>query len=188
MKSASEGHNEDGDDLLEVSVCSFSPRSEFSPWHRPTCGRTRPFRSSTMTRLVTRLVIIIFSLASVLTLPESLTPAPSSDPYEDEEPPLGQSHVTSQLDALRVPSTSQTRPEGNLETVESPWGRSIFKKWRQRMDIKDLGLHKPVRLSRKSREPANRRSPSHSPPRVDATNEGPPRMAAGRRRAVSALP
>ena len=113
--------------------------------------------------------------------------ASSSDSHEDEAPPMGQLHVISQLDALRVPSTSGTHPERNIETVKSPRGHSTFKKWVQKMGNKDLALHKSGRPSRKLREPADRRSPSNSPPRVDATNEGPSRMAAGRRKAVSAL-
>ena len=97
--------------------------------------------------------------------------APSSYPHEDEVPPLGQSHVISQPDALRVPSTSEIRSEDNIDTVESPRGRSTLKKWRQRMGIKDLGLHKSGRLSRKSCEPVD------PPARVDDRQEGPSTMA-----------
>ena len=56
----SEGGNEDGDDLLEVSVRSFCTQGGFSLWYRPTCGRARLFTNLTTTRLVTRLVIVAF--------------------------------------------------------------------------------------------------------------------------------
>ena len=161
--SPSERHNEDGDDLLEVSVYSFSPRSGFSRWHRPTCRRARPSMNSTMTRLVT----VHSSLISILTLLQS----PSSNPHEDEAPLPGQLHVISRSGVLPVPSTSVTRSESHLDAVDSPQGRSTFKKWRQRVGMKDLGLHKPGRLSRKLREPAD------PPPRVDDRQEGPSTMA-----------
>ena len=107
----------------------------------------------------------------MLTLLEPPSPAPSSDPREDEGPPLSEPRVISQSDALPAPFTPETHPEGNLDTVDSPRGRSIFKKWRQIMNIEDLGLRKPGRLSRKSREPAN------PPARVDDRQEGPSTMA-----------
>ena len=115
-----------------------------------------------------------------MTLPESL--ASSADPREDGAPPQGPSHPTSQADALSVPSISGTRPEGNIDTVESPQRRSIFKRWLQQTGNKDPASHKPDCRSGKSREPADHRPPSYSAVRPDITNEGPSRMA------VSAFP
>ena len=107
----------------------------------------------------------------MLTLPEPPSPAPSSDPREDEAPPLCPSHTIAQSDALSLPSASETRPEVNLETVESPRRHSAFKKLLHRMGNKDLALDKPDRLYRKSCEPTDR-SASHSPVRVDDRQEG----------------
>ena len=58
----------------------------------------------------------------------------------------------------------------------------MFRKW-----LRGPTSPKPGRRFGKSREAADPRSPSHSSPRVDATDEGPSWMAAARRRPVSAL-
>ena len=117
------------------------------------------------------------SLASVLTLPEALSLASSSDPHEDEAAPVGQSQIISPSDAIPEPSASESRSEGNLDPVESPRGRSTIKKWLQKRGNKNLAPDKPDRLSGKSREIADHRSPSHSPARVDDRQEGPSTMA-----------
>ena len=83
-------------------------------------------------------------------------------------PLAGSSHAISQF--------SDAPPE-NLDAVVSPYGRSIFKKWLQRKCNKDPTSHEPNQLSRQSCQPADRRSPSHSPARVDDRHEGPSRMA-----------
>ena len=75
--------------------------------------------------------------------------------------------------------------EENVDTVESSQPRSILKKWLQWKSNKDPASHKPDQVSGKSRKPPNRRSPSHSPPRV---NEGPSRMAAAQPTPVSIVP
>ena len=111
----------------------------------------------------------------MLTLLETLSLASHTDAQEDEIPQVGLSHPISQ-------------PEANLETAESPRGRSIFLKWLQKKSNGGSVLPKPDRLSGKSRQPADCPSPSDTSPRVDLTNEGPSWMAAGRCKAVSALP
>ena len=129
-------------------------------------------------------------LTSVLTLPESPSPAPSSNLREDEAPPLRPSHAILELDTLPVPSTSGARREENIHTLPSE-GTPMFKRWLQtrfRRSNKDAASHKPNRLSGKSRQPAEHQSPSHLPTRVDATNEGPSWMATGKRKRVSVFP
>ena len=103
--------------------------------------------------------------------------ASSSDSQQDEAPQLGPSHPISQADALPVPSTSETHPKGDLNTVESPQGGSIFKRWLQRKGNKGPASHKPNRRSGKARRPASLQPPSHSKVRPDTTNEGPSWMA-----------
>ena len=64
----------------------------------------------------------------------------------------------------------------------------MFKRWLQtrfRKSNKDPASHKPDRLSGKSRQPGDPQPPPHLPARVDATNEGPSWIAAGKRKRVS---
>lgn len=125
----------------------------------------------------------------MLTLLESLSPATSVDPREDEILPVGSSHPIPQpSNALPVTYPPEARAEENPDSFESPQRRSIFKKWLQRKNDKDPVSYKLDRPSGTSRKPANRRLSSNLPPGVDVTNEGPSRMAAAQRRAVSAPP
>ena len=115
-----------------------------------------------------------------------MSPASSADPWGDEIPPVGSYHARSQsTDAPPVTSLPEAHAQENIVTVESPQGRSIFKKWLQGMGVKGPASHKPDRRPGKSREPADRRFLSHSPARVD---EGPSRMAAGQPTPVNAVP
>ena len=138
-----------------------------------------------------RLVITILSLPSVLTLLESSSPG-SSAHHEDEVPPLDVSHAIAQLsDVIPVIYPPSTHGEEHLDTVESSQGIAKFKRWLQmktNKNNKDLTSHKPSQVPRKSRPPADGRSPSQSPARVDTTHEGPSRMAAGQRVPVIILP
>ena len=84
-----------------------------------------------------------------------------------------------------------TPAEEQLNTVESSQGISKFKKWlqiRTTKNNKNPTLHGPDLVPKKSRRPADDRSRSQSPGRVDTTNEGPSRIAAGIRVRVSTLP
>ena len=120
---------------------------------------------------------------------QPLSLASSADVQEDKIPPVGSSHLMSQSSNFPpVTSTPEGRAQENLDTVESPQGHSIFRKWLQSMTKRGPTSPKPRRLSGKSREPADPQAPSHSPARVNATNEGPSWMAAGRPKAVSAVP
>ena len=118
-------------------------------------------------------------VTSMLTLLQSLSLASSEDPREDEIPPVGSSRVISRSsEVLPETSTPKAQLKEKLDTIESPQGGSIFKKWLPRKSDKDPTSHKPE----------DRHSPSDSPMRVDATSEGPSWMAAGKRKRVSALP
>ena len=108
----------------------------------------------------------------MLTLLQSLSLASSDHPPEDEIPPVGPSEI------LPATSTPKVQPKEKSDTVESPQGGSIFKKWLPRKSDKDPTSHKPD----------DRQSPSDPPVGIDATNEGPSWMAAGKRKRVSALP
>ena len=121
-------------------------------------------------------------LASVLTLLEPLSLASSVDAWEDEIPP-----VHTQSSDASVTSTPDAHAEQNIGTVESPRGRSIFKRWLKRKNSKAPTSPKSGRLSRRSPEPADPQSHSRSPARVNVTNEGPSWMAAGRPKTVSAV-
>ena len=117
-----------------------------------------------------------------------MSPASSADSKEDEIPPVGSPHVISQpSDDRPVTLPPETRRETNLESSKG----NVVKRWLQtklKKSNEDRASRRPDLVSRKSRDPVSRRSPSHSPPRVDAINEGPSRMAAGRRKAVSVRP
>ncbi|KAG8220501.1 WD40-repeat-containing domain protein, partial [Butyriboletus roseoflavus] len=111
-----------------------------------------------------------------------LSPASSDHPWEDEIPPAGPSHALLQLsDSPSVTSSPEARAQENLHDVMSPHGRSIFKRWLQKQSKTDSASHKSDRLSGKSRQP-DCRSPPHSSPRMNVTNEGSLRMAAAQRR------
>lgn len=84
-------------------------------------------------------------------------------------------------------SIPEGHAEANLDTLVSPRGRSIFRKWLRWKTNKGPTPPKAGRLSEMSREPADPRSPSRSPARVDATNQS-SWMAAGRPTPVSAVP
>ena len=127
----------------------------------------------------------------MLILPEPSSPG-SSAHCEDETPPFDTPHTVMQLsDAIPVTYPPLTRAEEYLDIVDSSQGIIKFKKWlnmRTRQKNKDPSLHKPSQVPRKPRRPADRQSPSQSPARVNATNEGPSWMAATRRVPVSTLP
>ena len=82
---------------------------------------------------------------------ESLSLASSVDAQEDETPRVGSSHP--------IPQSSDFPPEGraqeNLDTVESPRGHSIFRKWLPKKTERGPMSPKPGRLSGKSREAAD---------------------------------
>ena len=119
----------------------------------------------------------------MLTLLEPPSPSSSDHSWDDKIPPVGSSRVIPQSsDPPQVISTPEARPQENVDAVESLQGRSIFKKWLQRKSDDDSTSHKPNQPFRKSHQPNERQSPSELPVRVDATYEGPSRMA------VSALP
>ena len=127
----------------------------------------------------------------VLTLLQSSSPG-SSAHHEDEGPPLDASHAVAQLsDAVPVVYPPPTRTEEHLDTVESSQGVTKIRKWLQmwtKKNNRDPTLHEHDRVPRKSRRPANGRSSPQSAARVDTTNKGPSRMAAGIRVRVSTLP
>ena len=114
-----------------------------------------------------------------------MSPASSADTREDEVPPVG-SHVISQSpDNLPAASNPETRPEEIFGSSKA----NVMKRWlltRLRKSTKEPESHKPDRPSEKSREPTDHQSSPHPPPRADDTHEGHSRMAAGRRKAVSA--
>ena len=116
-----------------------------------------------------------------------MSPASSADTREDEVPPVGSPHITSQsLVDLPVTSNPETRPEENIESSKG----NVMKRWLQtrlKKSTKEPEPHKYDRLSGKSRETADHQSLPHPPSRVDDTHERHSRMAAGRRKAVSAL-
>ena len=130
-------------------------------------------------------------LASMLTLLEPSSPNSSDHPLEDDiraqMPPGSSPAISLPSDAPPVIFIPEAPAQEHPATVESPQGRSIFKKWLQKMSNKSQGSHK-LRRSGKSREPVDRQSPSHSPARVDNRQEGPSRMAASRPKTVSAVP
>ena len=75
MKSSpleSEGHNEDVDDLFQVSVRSFSTRGEFSRWHRLRCRWATQHPTSIMARLVVLLSSCFCVDAAGATIPNLL--------------------------------------------------------------------------------------------------------------------
>ena len=132
-------------------------------------------------------------LLPVLTLLEPSSPDSSEHPLEDDIQaqvlPVGSSPAISRpSDAPPVTSTQEALAQENIDAMESPQGRSILKRWLQKMGNKSLPSHKPDRRSGKSRDPADHRSPSRSPPRVDDRHERPSRMAAARPTPVSPLP
>ena len=141
--------------------------------------------------ITTRLVITTLSPFPVLTLLEALSAASSINSHEDEVLPPGAPHPIAQSsNALPVTSVPEAHPEGHDNIVESSQGLTTFKKWLRtkiKKGNKDPALHELDRLSRKSHQPADHRSCSGPPTGVDATNEGPSRMAATRRVTVSAL-
>ena len=123
----------------------------------------------------------------MLTLLEPSSPDSSDHSLEDEiraqVPPVGSSPAISRpSDAPPVTFTPEAPAQENIDTVESPQGRSILKRWLQKMGNKNQGR------SGKSREYVDRRSPSPSPPRVVNRPEGPSRMAASQPKTVSAVP
>ena len=127
----------------------------------------------------------------MFTLLESSSPG-SSVHHEDEVPPPDASHAVPQLsDTTPVIYPPFPRAEENIDAVESSHGITKIKKWIQiriKKSNKDPTSHKPDRVTTKARRPADPRPPSQSPARVNATNEGPSRMAAGQRVPVSTLP
>ncbi|KAG8215441.1 WD40-repeat-containing domain protein [Butyriboletus roseoflavus] len=152
----------DGDsDLLDAEVSSGTPVDEFS------YGEVGDP-----------------SLTSVLTLSEARAPSPasSSEPHEDEAPPLGPSRVISQpLGYPPVASPEEARRQENLDESSKT---IVIKRWLQTRFRKSNKGSVSDRLSRKSREPADRQSPSHSPPRVDDRQEGPSMMAPARNKII----
>ena len=114
--------------------------------------------------------------------------ASSADVREDDIPPVGSSHAVPQsLDSPPATSPPEARAQENVDTVVSPHGRSIFKKWFQRKGKQGPASHKPDRRS-KPGKPADRRSPAHPPTRADDNHEGPSWMAAAQPTPVSAIP
>lgn len=107
---------------------------------------------------------------------------------QENLPPVGSPPpISRQLDTPPVKSIPEARAQQNVDTVESPQRRSIFKKWFQRKGNEVLALHKLDRRSKKSREPADYRSPSHPPARAHDKHEGPSTMAESRPKIVSAV-
>lgn len=120
---------------------------------------------------------------------ESMSPASSANDLEDEIPRVGPSHIISQLlDAPLVTSPPEAPAQDNHATVVSRHGHSICKQWLHRMGNLGSASHKQNQCPGKSREPADCRSPSHPPTRVDDKHEGPSWMVAGRPKIVSAVP
>ena len=113
--------------------------------------------------------------------------APTHEMVETIESPQGRA-ISRSSDTPPVTSTQGAPAQENVDTVESPQGRSILKRWLQRMGNKSPSSHKPDRRSGRPREPVDRRSHSHSPPRMDNRQEGPSRMAASRPKTVSLFP
>ena len=128
----------------------------------------------------------------MLTLLEPSSPG-SSTHREDEVSPLDASHLVARSsDSIQVIYPPLARAEEHVDIVESSRGVAKIKKWvqlRVKKSKKDPILHEPNRVPRKScRHTDDDRSPSQSAARVDATSEGPSRMAAGQRVPVSTLP
>ncbi|KAG8215442.1 WD40-repeat-containing domain protein [Butyriboletus roseoflavus] len=110
---------------------------------------------------------------------ESMSTASSANLREDEIPPVGSSNVIVQSSVYPpVGSPEEARRQENVESSKT----MVIKRWLQTRFRKSNKDSVSDRLSRKSREPADRRSPSHSPPKVDDRQEGPSMMA------VSAFP
>ena len=113
------------------------------------------------------------------------SPSESSAHHEDEVPPLDASHAVPQLsDAIPVTYPPLPRAEEHVDAAESSRGIGKLKLWiqmRTKKNNKDPTSHKPNRITTKARRPADPQPPSQSPARVNATNEGPSRMAAGQR-------
>ena len=133
-----------------------------------------------------------YPLPTVLTLLESSSPG-SSAHDEDEVPPLDAPRaVVQSSDATPVIYPPLTRVEEHVDAVgSSSHGITKFKKWiqmRTGKSKKDPSLREHNRVSRKSRRRPDGHSPSQSATRVDATNEGPSRIAAGIRVRVGTLP
>ena len=118
---------------------------------------------------------------------QSLSPASSINDWDDEIPRVGSSHpVPQSLDVPPATSPTEVCAREDFDSVKPPRVLSIFNKWLQRKNNKDSTSHEPNRLSGKSRQSADRRPP-RSPTKVDATNDGPSWMAAGKRKRVSTL-
>ena len=123
----------------------------------------------------------------MLTLPQPSTPTSSGHLREDEILPASSSHHVSQSDFPPVTSPLEARAQEHSDTVDPPRARSIFNKWLQRKSTRGPTVPKPGRLFGKSREPADPRSPSDPPARIEDRHEGPSRMAAAQPTPVSSL-
>ena len=166
----------------------FYPRSEFSRLYRSWRHLAHPPLNLTTTRLV--ISTIQYSFPIVLTLLESSSPG-SSVHCEDEVPHLDTSYGVPQSSySMPVIYPPLTRAEEHVNIVESSHGITKIKKWiqmRTGKSKKDPSLHEPNRVPRKSRQHPDGHSPSQSRARVDTTDKGPSRMAAGQRVPASTL-
>ena len=110
---------------------------------------------------------------------QELSPISSEHPREDEPPPLGTSNVM--LQPSDPPPTASPRDAPLEENLNA---ERLLPTWMGKSN-KDPALHESDRVPIKSRRAADHQSHSHSPARVEATNEGPAKMAAARPKQVN---
>ena len=120
----------------------------------------------------------------MLTTLQSLSSAHSR---QDEAPPRDEPQSSN---ALHIASPPEAPRHEIVITPRSSRGILMLKRWmstRMKKSDADPALHELAQVPRQSDRLPDLPSPSQSPARTDATNQGPSWMAAGKRKRVSAL-
>ena len=119
---------------------------------------------------------------------ESLSLASSAHSRQDEVLPHGEPQSPNGPPIAPPP---EARRDETVDTPRLSQGILMLKRWiptRIKKSRKDPALHGLDQVPRKCNQPPDPPSPSQSPARADATNQGPSWMAAGKRKRVNTLP